>query len=102
MSKKKTYLYYGTEENCFECEKHETTNPEADAKQFLADDYVQADVADYNVYEMLCEFRKNGYGSLMLENGQGYNIFLGIAEKGKCRPVYNELRSLRSQCLAMF
>lgn len=101
MSKKKIYLYYGTEENCFECEKHEITNPEAEAKQFLTDDYVQADVADYNVYGMLCEFNKKGYGTLRLTNGQGYDIFLGIAEKGKCRPVYNELRSLRSECIAM-
>ena len=99
--KKKTYLYYGTEENCFETEKHETTNPEADVKEFLADDYVQTDVIDYDVYEMMCEFRKNGYASVRLTNGQGYDIIIGIAEQGKCRHILKEIRQARREAIAM-
>ena len=97
----KTYLYYATEENCFECEKHETTNPEADAKQFLQDDYVQADTADENVYEMMCEFRKNGYGYLCLENGQGYEIIIGVARYGKCSEITNLIKERRREAIAM-
>lgn len=99
--KKKTYLYYATEENCFETEKFETTAPEAEAKGFLQDDYVQADTADHNVYEMMCEFRRNGYGSLRLVNGQGYEIIIGVAEQGKCRHILNEIRAARREAIAM-
>ena len=99
--KKKTYLYYATEENCFETEKHETTNPEADVKEFLRSDYVQTDVIDYNVNELMCEFRKNGYASISLTNGQGYEIIIGIAEQGKCRHILLEIRAARREAIAM-
>ena len=47
----KTYLYFATEENCFETEKFTTENPLADIKSFLADSYVQVQEAETASYQ---------------------------------------------------
>jgi hypothetical protein len=42
----KMYLYYATEENCYETEKHVSENPIEDVKQFLKDDGLSDDGHD--------------------------------------------------------
>ena len=101
---KKIYLYYGTEENCFETEKHEIKRNEirATIKQWLADDYCQVDEQEMAADEVEREFNENGYGMWECEQGQGYNIIIGVAEQGKCLNILNEIRNARREAIAMF
>ena len=98
----KTYIYYATEENCFETEKHETTTPIEDVKQFLQDDYLQADEIESAAQQLQSEFDNSGYAMYETEQGQGYNIIIGIARQGKCRHILNAIRSLRRDAIAMY
>ncbi len=98
----KTYIYYATEENCFETEKHETTTPIEDVKQFLQDDYLETDEIETAAQQMQSEFDNNGYAMYETEQGQGYHIIIGIAKQGKCRNILNAIRSLRKYAIAMY
>lgn len=100
-SNRKVYLYYATEENCFETEKHETTEPLNDVEQFLKDDYLQTDEIELAKYEMQCEFRKNGVAIYGTTQGQGYRIIIAIAKFGKCRKVTDMIAELRREAIAM-
>lgn len=99
---KKIYLYYGTEENCFEIEKREIKESEirATIKEWLADDYCQVDEQEEGANHIEREFAKNRYASWYCEQGQGYNIIIGVAEQGKCRHILNELRAARREAIA--
>ena len=97
----KTYLYYATEENCFEMEKGETTDIEKEVKELLANDYVQTDVADYNTYDLIARFNKDGVATMELESGQGYNIIIGVARHGKCSEISKRIAELRREAIAM-
>ena len=99
---KKTFLYYGTEENCFETEKFETTNPIEDVRQFLKDDYLQTDEIEAAAYQMQCDFEKQGYAMYETTQGQGYDIIIGIAEQGHCRKILLALRRARREAIEMF
>ena len=100
---KKIYLYYGTEENCFETEKREIKKSEirSTIKEWLADDYCQVDVQEEAANEIERAFNKNGYGSWKCEQGQGYNIIIGVAEQGKCRHILLEIHALRREAIKM-
>ena len=54
----KMYLYYATEENCYETEKHESENPIEDVKQFLKDDGLSDECGWLWHHHRLCPFRK--------------------------------------------
>lgn len=101
MSKKKTYLYYATEENCFECDKFETASPIEDVKQFLKDDYLQTDYIESVAPEMESDFKKHGFAILNTVQGQGYDIIIGIAEQGKCNIVRRRINDARREAVAM-
>ena len=101
---KKIYLYYGTEENCFETEKCEIKRNEIHStiKKWLADDYCQAETQEEAANNIEEEFAENGYGIWEGEQGQGYTIIIGVAEQGKCRHLLNEIRDARREAIAMF
>jgi ABC-type proline/glycine betaine transport system substrate-binding protein len=101
---KKIYLYYGTEENCFETDKREIKKNEIrpTIKEWLADDYCQVEMQETAASHIEKEFSKNGYGIWECEQGQGYNIIIGVAEQGKCRHLLNRIREARREAIAMF
>ena len=98
----KTYLYYGTEENCFEIEKHETTNPFGDIRDFLTDDYLQVDEIDSALNQMKSDFEKNGFALYETTQGMGYEIVIGIAKYGKCSKVKSVLELRREELISMW
>ena len=98
----KTYLYYGTEENCFEIEKHETTNPFGDIRDFLTDDYLQVDEIDLALNQMKSDFEKNGFALYETTQGMGYEIVIGIAKYGKCSKVKRVLELRREELISMW
>ena len=99
----KKYLYYATEENCFETEKREIKDSEirSTIKEWLADDYCQVDAQVMTADLIESGLRENGYCSISLTNGQGYNIIIGVAEQGKCRHILNYIRRARREAIAM-
>ncbi len=97
----KTYLYYATEENCFEQDKFETTNPIGEVKQFMQDDYLQTDEIEAAAYQMQCDFNKNGFAVYETTQGQGYDIIIGIARFGKCSEITKRISELRKEAIAM-
>lgn len=99
----KKYLYYATEENCFETEKREIKDSEirSTIKEWLADDYCQVDMQEEAASHIVSELAKKGYGIWWCEQGQGYNIIIGVAEQGKCRHILNEIRAARREAIAM-
>ena len=97
----KIYLYYATEENCFETEKHETTEPINDVEQFLKDDYLQTDEIERAKYEMQRDFDKNGVAVYETVQGQDYQILIGIAKFGKCSEITKLIAERRSEAIAM-
>lgn len=98
----KTYLYYGTEENCFEIEKHETSNPFEDIRNFLTDDYVDEDEINAAVKQMKSDFDENGFALYETTQGQGYEIVIGIANNGKCSEVRRVLEIRRKELISMW
>ena len=97
----KTYLYFATEENCFETEKFTTENPLADIKSFLADSYIQVQEAETAAYQAMCDFNKNGYALIEMEDGQGYWIIVGIAKFGKCHEITSVIKDNRAEAIAL-
>lgn len=98
---KKTYLYYGTEENFYEVEKHETNNVAADIKTFLKDAVETDEEKENLVKEFSSELNSKGYAYHETENEQGYNIFLGFAKEGYCRRIRSLLENNRRMCMEM-
>ena len=98
---KKTYLYYATEENCFETEKFDTTTPIEDVKRFLKDDYLETDEIESAANQMKSDFENNGFAIYETEQGQGYNILIGIASHGKCGEITKRIAELRREAIAM-
>lgn len=98
---KKTYLYYATEENCFETEKFNTTNPIEDVKRFLKDDYLETDEIESAASQMKSDFAHDGFAVYETESGQGYNILIGIASHGKCSEITKRIAELRREAIAM-
>ena len=98
----KKYLYYATEENCFETEKREITDNEIrpTIKEWLADDYCQVDMQEEAANHIERELAENGYAIWECEQGQGYNIIIGVAEQGKCRHILNAIRHARREAIA--
>lgn len=97
---KKTYLYYGTEENFYEIEKHESTNITEDTKTFLKD-VVDKNEAEAIAEEMKCELNVDGFATYEGEDEHGYQIFLGFAEQGHCQVLRNILNEKRRECMEM-
>lgn len=97
----KTYLYYATEENCFECDKYETTDPIGDVKSIMEDDYLQTDEIHLAALTMRADFDKNGFAIYETIQGQGYGILIAIARHGKCTPIRKKIDELRREAIAM-
>lgn len=97
----KTYIYYATEENCFEMEKGEITDIDKEVKVLLALDYVQTDVAHYNTYDLIYRFNKDGVATMEYESGQGYHTIIGIARHGKCSEISKRIAELRRVAIAL-
>lgn len=99
----KHYLYYATEENCFETEKREISENEirTTIKEWLADDYCQVDVQEMAVATIENCLRENGYGLMILHNGQGYVIIIGVAKYGKCHEIQKVINDNRREAIAM-
>ena len=97
----KTYLYYATEENCFETDKREIKDNEirATIKEWLADDYCQVDVQEEAANHIERERAKNGYGIWECEQGQGYYIIIGVARQGKCRNITSVIADARREVM---
>ena len=96
----KTYLYYGTEENLFEVEKHEVDNVFGYVLDYLAD------VCSYEESERIAkdienEVEAKGYATYEDVNEQGYDIFIGVAKQGYCNIVRNQLKEKRNECMEM-
>ena len=100
----KTYLYFATEENGFEPDKCEINENEIrhTIKNYLADEYCQVDTQEEIANEIEKDLAEYGYASCQCEQGQGYNIIIGVARQGKCRHILNEIRALRREFLAYF
>jgi len=98
----KTYLYYATEENCFETEKRETTDVINDVKGILDDSYVQSDVAHNVTDSLVRRVNNDGVAVSELEDGQGYKIIIGVARHGKCSEVSKLIADVRREQIAMF
>ena len=98
----KTYLYYATEENCFETEKRELEESEirSTIKEWLADDYCQVEEQEQAANHIESELAKNGYGIGEGVQGQGYEIIIGVARQGKCRHILNEIRNARKEAIS--
>ena len=101
MRDMKTYLYYATEENCFEQDKFETTTPIEDVKRFMQDDYLQTDEIESAAYQMQRDFEKDGYAVYETVQGQGYEIVIGIARYGKCSEITKLIKERRREAIAM-
>lgn len=101
---KKIYLYYATDENCFETEKREIKENEIrpTIKEWLADDNCQVNVQKKAANYVASEFAKNGYGVWECEQGQGYNIVIGVARYGKCAEITKRIAELRREAIAMW
>lgn len=94
------YLYYGTEENLFEIEKHKVDNVFGYVIDFLVD------VCSYEESERIAKQIENevyskGYSLYEDVNEQGYNIFIGVAKQGYCNIVRNQLKEKRKTCMEM-
>lgn len=99
----KKYLYYATEENCFETEKREIKDSEirSTIKEWLADDYCQVDTQEAAANHIESELAKNGYGIWECEQGQGYTIIIGVAKYSKCREITKIIADNRKEAIAM-
>lgn len=97
----KYYIYYATEENCFETEKFDTTNPIEDVKEILKDDYLDEEKIGEIMGEMAVDYSKDGFAISETESGQGYNILVGIARHGKCSEITKRISELRREAIAM-
>ena len=93
----KTFVYYATEENGFEIDKYEVTEPMEFVRRLMQDDYLQTDEIGSAIEDMTNDFNKNGFATYETEQGQGYTIIIGIAKQGKCNNVRGEINSLRSE-----
>ena len=51
---------------------------------------------------MKCDFAKNGFAIYETEQGQGYNLLIGIASHGKCGEITKRIAELRREAIAMF
>lgn len=91
----KMYLYYATEENCYETEKHESENPIEDVKQFLKDDGLSDDEIGEIANKMVVEYSQKGYAMEETVNAVGYGIIIGFAHFGKCWCVSNHISEER-------
>ena len=97
---KKTYLYYGTEENFFEPEKQEVDNVFGYVLDYLAD------VCSYEEAERIArdvenEVETKGYAVYEDVNEQDYDIFIGVAKQGYCNIVRNQLNEKRRECMEL-
>lgn len=97
---KKTYLYYGTEENLFELEKYEVDNTFGWVVDYLVD------VCSYEEAERIArdvenEVETKGYSVYEDVNEQGYDIFIGVAKQGSCNIVRHQLKEKRDECMEM-
>ena len=97
----KTYLYYATEENCFETEKFSTENPLSDIKTFLTDSFIKEGRAETLAKKAVKEFEQNGYALIEIVDGQDYNIVIGIARFGKCSNVTSVIKENRAEAIAL-
>lgn len=97
----KYYIYYATEENCFETEKMVSENPIEDVKGILKDDYLDEEKIGEIAGEMAVDYSKDGFAICETESGQGYNILVGIARHGKCSEITKRISELRREAIAM-
>ena len=98
----KTYLYYATEENCFETEKHETTDIINDVKDILDASDVQTDVAHDVTNSLVRRVNNDGVAVRELVDGEGYRIIIGVARHGKCSEISKHIADVRREQIAMF
>lgn len=101
----KQFIYYGTEENFFETEKHETNDVSNDAKSFIdeelgVEDYTEEERQEI-VNDILEEVSRYGYGYYDDTNEQGYNFFIGVANEAKCTRLQLLLNERREECMEM-
>lgn len=96
----KTYLYFGTEENLFECEKHEVDNVFGSVVDFL-DDVCSYEESERIAKKMEDEVVTKGYSVYEDVNEQDYDIFIGVAKQGYCNIVRNQLNKKRHECMEM-
>ena len=100
MKKRKCYLYYGTEENGFEVEKHECLDIVNDVKQFLVADFIEEEKAEEIAKKMREEYNseeENGFALYEGENGQGYEIMLMVVRYGMCSSARELLKEKRER-----
>lgn len=93
----KVFVYYATEENGFEIDKFEVTNPMEFVRRLMQDDYLQTDEIESAIEDMEHDFNEYGFATYETEQGQGYTIIIGIAKQGKCNDVRREIHSVRSE-----
>ena len=101
----KHFIYYGTEENCFETEKHETNDVSNDVKSFIDTELGEEDYTEEERQEIVNDIMEDvsryGYGYYEDTNEQGYEFFLGVAKEGKCTRMQLLLNEKRDECMAM-
>lgn len=97
----KYYIYYATEENCFETEKIVSENPIENVKEILKDDYISEKKIGEIAGKMSVDYSKAGFAIYETEQGQGYNIIIGVARHGKCSEISKRIAELRREAIAM-
>jgi hypothetical protein len=93
----KYYIYYATEENGYETEKHASENPIEDIKEFLKEDGFDEEEIGEIAGEMTAYYSTNGYAYETLVNGQGYEIVIGLAQHGKCSNITSVIADCRRE-----
>ena len=93
----KQYVFYATEETCFETDKIVSENPIEEVKELLKNDGVTEEEIGEVVNELTVDYSKNGYALSSAESCRHYLILIGIACHGKCRPVTSDISYMRRQ-----
>lgn len=82
----RNYIYFATEESCFECWKSNSDNLASDIKEYLLENWYPEDEANKVVLEMMNKYHKDGF-AIFYGMNQEYDIILGVAKYGKCANV---------------
>ena len=101
----KQFIFYSTEENFFETEKHESNDVSTDVKSFIDEELGEEDYTEEErqeiVNEILADVSRYGYGYYEDTNEQGYDFFIGVAEETKCTRMQVMLNEKRDECMAI-
>ena len=93
----KTYVYYGIDQNRFEIRKYNPANPYAEVEGILGETYFKPNEIEPVIFQMACDFTRDGFAIYEAKKVQGLRIIVGIARHGKCSEITKRFAELRKE-----